>query len=318
MQSSKTITVIVCTYNRGQRLRTALESLLDSVVAPGTEWEILVVDNNSSDDTKETVGSLRKLHPNRIRYVFEAKQGLSNARNCGIDQARGQVIAFTDDDVTVDPGWLQNLTALLFDDRFAGAGGLVLPHEGFVQPDWLVMDGGMMDSSGVLALFNNGTCPGELNRPPFGANMAFRKAIFEKHGGFRPELGRCGESLIGNEDTEFGARLMAAGESLWYEPAAVVYHPVSEVRLSKRYFLRWWFSYGRAIYRQAGARPAVFGIPRAYFSVLSRAARWLSSSPRDARTQFYWKCRLWVAAGEVAETLRGAGKPDQKKGALVA
>ena len=158
-----------------------------------------------------------------------------------------------------------------------------------------------MDSSGVLALFDAGTTAVSLTRPPFGANMAFRKEVFKKYGDFRPELGRCGSSLIGNEDTEFGSRLMNAGESILYDPAAIVYHPVSKERLSKKYFLRWWFSYGKAMCRQNGSRPAIWGIPRVYLSLLTRASRWLVTSPWKPKLRFYWKCRLWVAAGELIE-----------------
>jgi glycosyltransferase involved in cell wall biosynthesis len=265
------------------------------------DWEVLVVDNNSKDRTRAVMSEFCLCHPGRVRYLFEVQQGLSKARNAGIHEARGEIIVFTDDDVTVEPTWLQNLTVFLHDDIWAGAGGRVCPPQDFTQPAWLTLDGGIMDSSGVLALFDAGSSAGKLNRPPFGANMAFRKSMFEKYGGFRPDLGRCGDSLIGNEDTEFGGRLLAAEECLRYEPSAVVYHPVPKERLNKRYFLAWWFAYGRAMVRQAGARPPVLGIPRIYFSVFSRAIRWLTSSTLNPRLRFYWKCRFWVAAGELFE-----------------
>jgi glucosyl-dolichyl phosphate glucuronosyltransferase len=295
------ISVILCTYNRAHSLAKSLESVISSVVSPDLEWEILVVDNNSKDETREVVSQYCRLHPGLVRYTFEAQQGLSNARNAGIREARGEIVAFMDDDVMVEPTWLQNLTASLHDGRWSGAGGRVCPPPDFIQPDWLTLDGGLMDSSGVLALFDAGAVAGELKRPPFGANMAFRKIMFLKYGDFRTDLGRCGDSLIGNEDTEFAGRLLAAGERLRYEPAAVVYHPVPKERLNKKYFLSWWFAYGRAMLRQAGPRRSMWGIPRPYFSILSRPLRWLRSSPRDPRRRFYWKCQLWVAAGELAE-----------------
>jgi glycosyltransferase involved in cell wall biosynthesis len=298
------ITVILCTYNRAHTISKALESVLASVLAPGLTWEILVVDNNSKDHTRDVANEFCLRHAGRVRYLFEARQGLSNARNAGIREARGKIIAFTDDDVTVEPTWLQNLTASLHDGTWAGAGGPVRPPEGFRPPDWLTLDGGIMDSSGVLALFDAGTVAGELKKPPFGANMAFRKSVFEKHGGFRPDLGRCGNSLIGNEDTEFGGRLMAVGERLRYEPSAIVYHPVSKERLNKKYFLAWWFAYGRAMFRQTGKRPPVWGIPRPYVSIVSRTLRWLSSSTLNPRRRFFWKSRVWLAAGELSEMYR--------------
>jgi glycosyltransferase involved in cell wall biosynthesis len=298
------ITAILCTYNRAHSIGNALESVLASVLPTGLEWEVLVVDNNSKDHTRAVTNEFCLRYPGRVRYLFEPQQGLSNARNAGIRDSRGEIIAFTDDDVTVEPTWLQNLTASLHDGTWAGAGGRVRPPKDFTQPDWLTLDGGMMDSSGVLALFDAGTVVGKLRKPPFGANMAFRKSMFEKHGGFRPDLGRCGNNLIGNEDTEFGGRLMAAGERLRYEPSAIVYHPVPKERLDKKYFLAWWFAYGRAMFRQTGKRPPVWGIPRPYFSIVSRTLRWLSSSPLNPRRRFFWKSRLWVAAGELSEMYR--------------
>lgn len=297
------VTVVMCTYNRCESLGKALESVAASQMPDPADWEVLVVDNNSKDRTREVTNEFCHLHPGRFRYIFEPQQGLSNARNAGIREARGEVIAFMDDDETVAPTWLQNLTACLHDRKWAGAGGRVCPPENFLQPDWLTLDGGVMDSSGVLALFDAGTSSGKLEKPPFGANMAFRKSMFEKYGGFRPELGRCGDNLIGNEDTEFGGRLLAAGECLRYEPSAVVYHPVPKERLNKKYFLAWWFAYGRAIFRQTGERPPVFGISRIYFSILSRTIRWITSPPLNPKRRFYWKCRLWVAAGELSESL---------------
>ncbi len=299
------ITVVLCTYNRAQSIGKALESVLASILPPSVEWEVLVVDNNSKDNTRAVASEFCLRHPGRVRYLFEAQQGLSNARNSGIREARGEIIAFTDDDVTVDSAWLQNLTASLQDGTCVGAGGPVRPPKDFVPPDWLTLDGSFMDGSGVLALFDDGPKPGDLKKPPFGANMAFRKSLFEKHGGFRPDLGRCGNNLIGNEDTEFGGRLLAAGECVRYEPSAIVYHPVPKERLNKKYFLVWWFAYGRAMFRQTGKRPPVWGIPRQYFSMLSRTFRWMTSSMLDPKRRFYWKCRMRVAAGELYENFFG-------------
>jgi glucosyl-dolichyl phosphate glucuronosyltransferase len=299
------VSVIVCTYNRSQTLGRALRSILASVLPPSVTWELVVVDNHSTDETRKVVDEIASLHPGLVCYVYEAKQGLSNARNAGIREARGNIIVFTDDDVTVEPSWLRNLTACFKDGTWAGAGGSVRPPEDFIQPPWLTLDGGVMDSSGVLALFNLGTVACELQKPPFGANMAFRKSMFEQYGGFRPELGRCGSSLIGNEDTEFGSRLMSAGKKLRYEPSAIVYHPVSKERLQQSYFLRWWFAYGQAVYRQSGKRPTFHGIPRAYLSLLSRSLRWTMASPFRPKVRFFWKCRLWMAVGELTEMYRG-------------
>src|ERR1700751_1939372 len=105
------ITVIVCTYKRGGSLGRDLNRAGNSVLTNSVDWEILVVDNNSKDQTFEVVTDFCRRYPGRFRYLFEAQQGLSHARNAGIREARGDVLVFVDDDVTVTPTWLQHLVA---------------------------------------------------------------------------------------------------------------------------------------------------------------------------------------------------------------
>lgn len=310
-----TISVILCTYNRAHNLGNALESVLASVLPAGLEWEVLVVDNNSKDHTFEVVSKYCRSAPGRVRYIFEQNQGLSNARNTGIRESVGDVIAFMDDDVTVERMWLQNLTASLHDGVWSGAGGRVCAPHGFTPPAWLAL-GGKMDGGGVLALFDAGDVPGKLISAPYGTNMAFHKTMFEKYGSFRTDLGRCGNSLIGCEDTEFGHRLMAAGEQLRYEPDAIVYHPVAKERLNRRYFRAWWFAYGRAMFRELGVRPPIRGIPRHYVSLVARTWRWIFSS--DQQRRFWWETRVWMSFGEIAELYsqsfaKGERKADRGK-----
>jgi len=203
------ITVVLCTYNRCKSLLTALNSAAASVLPQSVEWEILVVDNNSKDATREVVEDFCKRNPSRFRYLYEPKPGKSNALNSGIREARGHIIAFMDDDVQVEPDWLQNLTASLHDGEWTGAGGRVIPEWSRPAPPWLSPQAWY--AAGPLVQFDLGDKAGELFEPPFGTNMAFRKSVFEKCGGFRPELGPRPGSEIRNEDTEFGARVLAAG-----------------------------------------------------------------------------------------------------------
>jgi glucosyl-dolichyl phosphate glucuronosyltransferase len=318
------ITVVICTYNRCRDLPHALRSVAASIVPAATNWEVIVVDNNSSDETREVVQSFCRANPpGRFRYAFEPRQGLSQARNAGIREARGDVIAFTDDDVTVEPTWLENLTANLHSTQWAGAGGRVHPPKDFTPPQWLTLDG-PMDVTGPLAWFDRGNQAGELRRAPYGANMAFQRRVFEKYGGFRTDLGRCGDNLMSNEETEFALRLTSGGERLRYEPSALVYHPISEERLTTRYLREWWFSYGRAMIRQSVKRPSVWGIPRAYISMLSRSIRIISPAlccvaVSDPRHRFWWKTRIWAGAGEIVETFcqcRAEFRPHKKATAL--
>jgi GT2 family glycosyltransferase len=310
------ITVVVCTYNRCQSLAKALSSVAAQTPPESVDWEVLVVDNNSSDQTRDVVEEFCRRQPSRFRYVFEPNQGLSHARNAGIREARGQVLAFMDDDVTVEPTWLQNLTAALHNREWAGAGGRILPEQTFSPPRWLSVEGPY--ALLPLAFFDRGLEAGPLAEPPYGTNMAFRKEMFEKYGGFRTDLGRCAGSTLSNEDTEFGRRLMAAGERLRYEPSAVVYHPAPENRVQKDYFLTWWFDFGRAVAREWGRGPSVLGIPRPYLNILKlgtivmvqRMGRWMLAL--NPQRRFHYKCWVWLTAGQIREYYRLARSAQAK------
>ncbi|MGB7434374.1 MAG: glycosyltransferase, partial [Candidatus Acidiferrum sp.] len=304
------VSLIICTYNRCESLLKTLESVAASVLPPSIEWEVVVVDNNSQDQTSAAVEEFSDRHPGRFRYLFEPTQGLSNARNAGILAAQGEVIAFTDDDVIVHPSWLLNLTRPLLERSWAGAGGRVLPFQGVVLPPWLSLSPPYDLGGRVAALFDQGGEPKELNLPPYGANMAFRREMFQKYGHFRRDLGRRPDSLIGGEETEFGTRLIAARERLFYEPSAIVYHPVPEERLTKDYLLSWSFDFGRALILQKGKRSPVLGIPRHLVSLPNLILRllpvkilhWLMAV--NPQRRFFCKCRVWQTAGEIAEVWR--------------
>jgi len=306
------ISVLVCTYNRSKTLKVAVESIALQTLPQSIKWEIVVVDNNSTDQTRQVVQQLQRRYPELIRYLFEPKQGISNARNSGIAVARGEILAFLDDDETAGPDWLRTLTTNLHTGEWAGAGGRVLPPADFSPPQWLSTKSSFV--SGPLATFDLGLEPGVLREPAFGANMAFRKEVFERLGGFRTDLGRSGQSMISNEDTEFGRRVLAAGFRLRYEPAAIAYHPVEENRLKKRYFLDWWFNKGRSDVRELGEQPGtarVLGIPLRLFRAIPWATvRWLVNMQGPRR--FGCKIELWSYAGEALESYRQWQSAKQK------
>jgi glucosyl-dolichyl phosphate glucuronosyltransferase len=302
------LTVILCTYNRSGDLARALESIATSQIATSIAWEVLIVDNNSTDGTRKVFEDFCQKYPERFRYYFEPKQGLSHARNAGIANSRGEVLVFTDDDVIVEPTWLQNLTSASQDGEWAGAGGKTLPAQKFVPPPWLPDN--LSEWGGIFcAYFDLGDTAGELHRAPYGANMAFRRSMFVKYGGFRTDLGRNPGDKIGNEDTEFGRRLILAGEKLKYEPSAIVYHPVPEGRLTQSFFYSWWFDYGRATIRERSERPRVWGIPREYLSLLRLATgipvmalRWIFAM--NLQQRFRIRCWICHANGQMVELYR--------------
>jgi len=317
------VTVIIVTYNRCQSLAKTLESVALSSLPTSVEWEVLLVDNNSSDQTLQVAEDFRARYPGRFRYLRQPNPGKSFGLNAGILASRGDILAFIDDDVTVESTWLQNLTAALQHGEWVGAGGRILLERNFSPPRWLALEG-PWNMGGMLAGFDLGDKPGELHEAPYGTNMAFHKKMFEKYGLFRTDLGPSPNREVPrpNEDTEFGRRLMAAGERLHYEPRAVVHHPVPQERLRKEYFLAWWFDYGRARTREKGKGAPVWGIPRHFFSIpkmiathlSTRVWRWLWTL--DPQQRFFRKGVAWMSAGQIVETYRLArGDKKQRTGA---
>ena len=158
-----------------------------------------------------------------------------------------------------------------------------------------------------LAIFDLGSEAHQLPEPPFGTNMAFRKEMFVKYGGFRKDLGPRPGSEIRGEDTEFGDRVLLAGERLWYEPAAVVYHSLPANRLRKEYFLKWWYDKARADLR---ADPD-FNKPRLHFAgaplvfyrrLIAWALRWMFSF--EPAKRFSCKLKVWMKIAEISEARR--------------
>lgn len=300
------ITVILCTYNRSQSLADTLESLVRSEMPESVDWEVLVLDNNSKDDTRAVVESFCNRYPQRFRYLSEPQPGKSHALNSGIRAAQGHILAFTDDDVLVEPTWLRELTENLHHGKWAGTSGRTLPEAEFLTPSWLSLDKGNL---ATLGCFDRGPQACELAEAPFGNNMAYRREMFEKHGGFRTDLGPQPGNLIRSEDTEFGLRLLAAGERLRYEPSAILHHAVPASRIRKGYFLSWWFDKARADIRASGFDPKaiwhVAGIPLVLFRrLLVWTFRWLVAVKPAER--FSRKISLWIVAGQILECYRQA------------
>ena len=309
------ITVILCTYNRCRTLEKALSSVAVSTLPESIEWEVLVVDNNSPDRTRDVVEDFCRRYWGRFRYLLERQQGKSYALNAGIREARGDVLAFMDDDVTVESTWLQNLTAALCSGQWAGAGGRILPQWPCAPPSWLPEK--EWYGMAPLVMFDRGPEAGPLTDPPFGTNMAFHRRVFEKYGTFRTDLGPGSKGKIrNNEDTEFGRRLLEAGERRKYEPTAVVHHSVPQNRLRRGYFLTWWFNKGRADIRETGVaadtRWFVSGIPLYLLRRLAVGAlRWMVTL--DPSRRFSCRLAVWLLAGTIVESYRQSREVGHKR-----
>jgi len=296
------ITVILCTYNRCNSLAAALESVAVSRMPPSVSWEVLVVDNNSIDKTRGVIEEFVLRYPGRFRYAFEPRSGKSHALNMAIRDTNARILAFMDDDVQVEPDWLRMLTRIFDDPEYAGAGGRILPGSEFMAPTWLETSGRY--ALAPLAMFDLGPAAGPLQEPPFGTNMAFRQEVFARYGDFRRDLGPRPGSEIRSEDTEFGMRLLQGGEHLWYEPAAVVYHRIDPSRITRQYFLKWWFDKARADIRERGFAPGTqwfaAGIPlHMVRRLIVWTLRWLLAFRSGPR--FSAKLNLWTVAGAMKE-----------------
>ena len=310
------ISVIVCTYNRSKILSAALESIAASKVPEYVDWDVLVVDNNSNDSTQEVVEAFCSTHPRRFRYLFEPKQGKSYALNTGIRAASGDILAFTDDDIVVERDWLWNLAAPLQSGDWSSSGGRIALAP-FQCPPWLRIDG-ENSLGGVLGFFDLGNTARKSTQPFWGGNVAYRKEVFARCGLYRTDLGRRGEELLSNEDTEFSSRLLAAGERLWYEPSAIVYHAVPQDRLTKSHFLKFAYSQGRSRIRETAKRSSVFGVPRWCFSIpalafrmlIPRVKRWLLAP--DPQERFFYLWAVWGTLGMIAELPRVGAEEKNK------
>lgn len=260
------------------------------------------MDNNSTDQTRQVTERFQSQYPGRFRYVFEPRPGKSNALNTAIHDTEARILAFMDDDVQVEPDWLYMLTRIFDDPQYAGAGGRILPESQFTPPRWLETSAHY--ALAPLAMFDLGPTAGRLQEPPFGTNMAFRREVFSRYGEFRCDLGPRPGSEIRSEDTEFGMRVLQGGEHLWYEPQAVVHHAIARSRVTRNYFLKWWFDKARADIREhgifSGTRWSVGGIPlRQIRRLIAWTFRWFLAFRSDLR--FSAKLKLWMVVGAIKE-----------------
>jgi glycosyltransferase involved in cell wall biosynthesis len=232
--------VVVCTYNRAESLRRTLKGVLEQQLDKSTLWEIIVVDNNSSDNTRQVVADLQRQSSKiPMRYEFEQRQGLSHARNRGVACARGKFILFTDDDVSAEPHWLAETLLGMAQYACEAGGGWIGPVWAKPRPPWL-----SQRFYGFLALRTDEDGPKsviDIQEAPFGANMVFRKRVFDRFGLFATDRGRVGATLWSGEDTELFQRLLAAGAKVMYFPKARVFHHIDQARMKKRYFWKWRF-----------------------------------------------------------------------------
>jgi glycosyltransferase involved in cell wall biosynthesis len=233
------ISAIICTHNRAAYLGAAIDSLLaQDFVA---EFEIIVVDNASTDATKQVIAD-RPPHP-RLRYIYEPTLGLSVARNTGAKTAQAAILAYLDDDAVASPQWLTVFyRAYQANEKLAIAGGRVslLWAEGVQPPRWL-----SARLAGNLGAYDLGQSMTLIEQPqltPRGLNYSIRRSFLDQVGGFDVNLGRVGKNLLSNEELHMTEMALERGWQVAYLPDAHVAHHVAPERLNRNWFLRrsWW------------------------------------------------------------------------------
>jgi glycosyltransferase involved in cell wall biosynthesis len=320
--------IIVPTFNRAGDLQKTLVSL--SSLATAHPWEVIVVDNNSADETRQVVARAQPGFPVELRYLFEREQGRSAALNAGIRAARGEIVATTDDDVEVEPDWLDKAGEALESLECDYVGGKVLPVWPAPRPDWIPNHGGKQWA--VIALLDYGPDPLPFfklaHKVPIGVNMAFTREAFERAGMWSNRVGRKKGTLLGQEVREWMLRARKAGLRGFHTPHMVVRHLIQRDRLEKAYFRRWFYWHGvsRALlYRDAwidmqapedstldfSRVPHILGVPRYFYrQVPEETWRAISSRWRGDRVgAFDAELWLWFFAGVLQQRWRDRTLP---------
>lgn len=221
------ISVIVCTYNREEMLPQCLQSLANQTLDKNT-YEILVVDNNSSDNTKNAAAEFIKDHP-YCTYLFEPQQGLSRARNLGWREARGEYVAFIDDDSTADTQWLTEALKIIEEKNPDIFGGAVFPLFPGGKPDWFKEQYGIRGDMGVSGWLEKGFI--------IGTNIFFRKSLLQEYGGFDPRLGMNGDNLGYHEETQLVYRALKEKRKVYFSKELIVKDVLPDFKKSFIFFI---------------------------------------------------------------------------------
>lgn len=259
------MTVLICTHNRASQLEGALQSLEAQTLAKKM-FEVLVVDNASTDNTAQVVLECAERGVLQVRAVKETELGLDAARNRGIRESEGEIVAFLDDDARARDDWAAAILEGFASYPAPVLGGRVDLIWEAERPVWF---------SDVLLKYlihcDYGDSPVEISGAPwlYGTNVAFRKKLFQEIGLFRLDLDRKGDSLMGGGDTEFFLRARQRGKTLQYLPGVVVGHLVPAQRLTREFFRE-----------------------RLFYSGFTRAAHGTESWARVAAA-----CLFFIAAG---------------------
>jgi glycosyltransferase involved in cell wall biosynthesis len=298
------VSVIMSTYNRGERLEGAVRSVLAQDEATTPPFELIVVDNNSADGTRAIIEEFARVD-GRVRYMFEGQQGLSYARNAGIREARAPLIAFTDDDVRAERYWVAAIVRAFDEHPEADVvGGCVLPVWPAACPAWLTRDHWT-----PLALVEYGPAPIAVTAEHpiclVGANLSVRRTVFDAVGGFATDLQRVRDGIGSLEDHEFLLRILRAGRTGLYDPRIVIHAEIQPNRLERTYHRRWHIGHGhfhallRSEHMEQTSLGTLFGVPaHLYRQALGDLVGWVRAKANgDAGRAFHHEVRLLFGYG---------------------
>jgi glycosyltransferase involved in cell wall biosynthesis len=313
------LTVLLATRNGERTLPAVLESHC-RLASPAGGWKFVIVDNGSTDQTRDVVATFTERLP--LTYLYEPSSGKNAALNTGIAAISGDLVVFTDDDTWPRPDWLLRMRTLA-DSRpeFAIFGGAVVPRWEVPPPDWILswVPLGPAYTISDPSLVEGPITVGQI----FGPNMAVRAHIFRAGYRFDPSMGPRGPRYPMGGETELVKRLSEAGFRAWYCPHAVVEHFVCREHLDRPWILARAMRFGRGQHRLgAGHQPIGtrmwLGVPRWYVrafleSVLAMGRARLAGDPENAfraRWQFnYWLGGILEARRQHKEERRTTGPP---------
>ena len=274
------VSVAICTYNRAESLSDTLEFLCRQELTANLDWELLLIDNNCTDNTEGIVEQFVRRLP--LHYFLEARQGLSYARNKAINECQGDLLVFTDDDVRPEPRWLTSFVEA--SAKYAAAeyfGGPIVPWWPGGRPNW-VKDINMSLLAGVFGAYDHGDedhCYSEDEMHPFGANFALRRSLFERMEAFRIDLGARGETPGRGEEAEYFARCRMNSVVGVYVANAKLHHRVELSKLNLGYLYRYGIQKGIARRKTSGL--VIDKNYGAEFSYLAKALFQLLKGRRD-------------------------------------
>lgn len=231
------LTAIICTYNRAKYIGNLLERIAQNDLEKDA-YEIVLVDNNCTDNTRAVCEAFTKAHKDvNFRYVVEPEQGLSAARNKGIKEAKGDVIVYIDDDALVDTDYMRTYAEwFAAHPETMACGGPIEPFYETEEPTWMTP----YTKALLTAWMNYGDKVREYpkGRYPGGGNAAYRKVVFDQVGLFNTALGRKGGNLMGSEEKDIFDKMHAAGMQVLYLPTPVLHHIIPQTKLEPDYFNR--------------------------------------------------------------------------------